>query len=244
MPLDVSQCPKGYRVICMNTHILNTISSALGPTTFVTVLNGILGGPILPVFLAALGLMSLPVLLSQADARDFGLFKDGKEDPFWPGNEMTKMNVLAINDGTVVKTFNQIRNNDTHIRNTLNAGGNDIVIDHGSFYSYYAHLSYDSIKVKKGDKVKKGQPIARAASTGNSTAQHLHFETVYLNNPGMFGIVKPLTDYEPYKSTPIPWKEMLTIEELAELFQKYYNKPATLDTSGVIDSLAFIGDKK
>ena len=219
--------------------------SALGPALVTTAITGLLGSPILPMFLAAMGVMSLPALTSQADARDFCLFKDGEEDPLWPGDEMTKMDVLSINDGTVVKIYNQIRNNDTHIRNTMNAGGNDIVIDHGSFYSYYAHLSYNSIKVKKGDKVKKGQPIARAGSTGNSSAQHLHFETIYLNSPEMFGIVKPLTGYEPYKCTPIPWKETLTIEDnLAELFQKYYNKPAKVDNSGVLDSLAFIGDKK
>lgn len=53
--------------------------------------------------------------------------------------------------------------------------GNSILIDHGFGYvSRYAHLS--AFKVKKGDKIVRGQVIGLVGSTGKSTAPHLHYE--------------------------------------------------------------------
>lgn len=46
---------------------------------------------------------------------------------------------------------------------------------HSKGYStFYAHL--ESISVKAGDQVKKGQEVATVGSTGQSTGPHLHYE--------------------------------------------------------------------
>ena len=75
-------------------------------------------------------------------------------------------NIYATEAGTVI---------DARYSTTA---GNMVVIDHGNGYvSKYFHNS--ELKVKKGDKVTKGQVIALAGSTGNSTGSHCHFEIWY-----------------------------------------------------------------
>jgi len=53
--------------------------------------------------------------------------------------------------------------------------GNKITINHGfSYETVYAHLS--KIKVKKGQRIKRGEIIGLMGNTGKSTAPHLHYE--------------------------------------------------------------------
>ncbi len=53
--------------------------------------------------------------------------------------------------------------------------GNNIWISHGNgIRTHYSHLS--KMLVKPGDKVKKGDVIARMGSSGRSTGPHLHYE--------------------------------------------------------------------
>ncbi|MCP4311421.1 MAG: peptidoglycan DD-metalloendopeptidase family protein, partial [Bacteroidetes bacterium] len=57
----------------------------------------------------------------------------------------------------------------------LEGWGNLIIIEHGEGYtSHYAHL--EGFKVKKGDKVTRGQFVATVGNTGKSTGPHLHYE--------------------------------------------------------------------
>jgi murein DD-endopeptidase MepM/ murein hydrolase activator NlpD len=50
-----------------------------------------------------------------------------------------------------------------------------VEISHGSgFVTRYAHAS--KLLVKKGQRVKRGDVIARVGSSGKSTATHLHYE--------------------------------------------------------------------
>lgn len=55
------------------------------------------------------------------------------------------------------------------------AFGKVIVIDHGSGYTtFYGHCS--SLETQRGDRVKRGDTIARVGSSGRTTAKHLHYE--------------------------------------------------------------------
>lgn len=72
-------------------------------------------------------------------------------------------NVYACEDGKVTIATNS------------KTAGNYIAIDHGNGYvSKYMHNS--QLKVKVGDKVKKGDVIALSGNTGVSTGAHLHFQ--------------------------------------------------------------------
>ena len=55
--------------------------------------------------------------------------------------------------------------------------GNIIIINHGNgLVTRYAHCS--KLLVNKGEKVYKGQHIAKVGNTGNSTGPHLHLEVL------------------------------------------------------------------
>lgn len=60
--------------------------------------------------------------------------------------------------------------------------GNLIVLDHGNgFTSLYGHN--DTLLVKPGDLVPRGQTVARLGNTGRSSAPHVHFEVRLEDEP-------------------------------------------------------------
>lgn len=86
--------------------------------------------------------------------------------------------IYATGDGVVEKADN-----------TASGYGNHIVIRHGFGYeTLYAHLS--KYKVRRGQKVQRGDVIGFVGSTGRSEAPHLHYE-VHKNGE----VVNPLNYY-------------------------------------------------
>lgn len=59
--------------------------------------------------------------------------------------------------------------------------GNLVIVEHGDYKTYYAHLS--SIPVSVGDSVSAGTTIGLSGNTGNSTGPHLHYEIRRNNAP-------------------------------------------------------------
>lgn len=60
-----------------------------------------------------------------------------------------------------------------------NAGGDYIVVRIAPRrYAFYGHLQPDSIKLRVGDTVTRGEPIALLGDSGHSQAPHLHFHVM------------------------------------------------------------------
>jgi len=90
--------------------------------------------------------------------------------------------LYAVADGVVVMARDNIPEN-TPMSNKYivpitqeTVCGNFVVLDIGNDrYALYAHLKPGSLRVKVGDRVRRGQVIGHLGNTGNSEAPHLHF---------------------------------------------------------------------
>ena len=62
--------------------------------------------------------------------------------------------------------------------------GNTITLDlGGGQFAYYMHLQPESLRVKVGDRVRRGQVLARVGATGDAREPHLHFEVTDSSKP-------------------------------------------------------------
>lgn len=79
--------------------------------------------------------------------------------------------VVAVAPGKVVAMRNNIKG-----FSTTYTSGNYVTIDHGNgIKTVYCHMVYNSVKVKVGDYVTKGQALGTKGNTGHSFGIHLHF---------------------------------------------------------------------
>ena len=107
--------------------------------------------------------------------------------------------ILSPADGVVVDLAADVDDNEVGEVNLDKNWGNALVIKHSEYlYSKLTHFRKNSIKVKVGDQVKKGEIIATCGSSGRSPEPHLHFQfqatpyigSVTLNYPFSFYITK------------------------------------------------------
>lgn len=68
--------------------------------------------------------------------------------------------------------------------------GNFVVLDlGGGLYASYGHLQPGSLRVKAGDRVRRGQVIGLVGNSGNSDAPHLHFHVTDGDAPPGVGAI-------------------------------------------------------
>lgn len=99
--------------------------------------------------------------------------------------------VHAARGGLVIDvTSNNYRSSDS-LESADGAAANvvRIVHDDGTF-AIYAHLNWNSIRVRPGERVTRGQYIADAGNTGFSTGPHLHFAVI--RNAGLKMVSVPV----------------------------------------------------
>lgn len=94
------------------------------------------------------------------------------ETGFHNGIDMTSGNIIVTTeDGIVIASRNNIEGYSEKY-----SSGNYVTIDHGNnINTTYCHMKCKSVKVQKGDIVKKGQELGLKGSTGHSTGAHLHY---------------------------------------------------------------------
>lgn len=87
--------------------------------------------------------------------------------------------VYSVADGTVIAietSFPDQQMTGPQYETTVyNGTGNYVVIQINGGYAVYCHFKPNSITVKSGQKVTRGQLIGRVGNSGDSTPPHLHF---------------------------------------------------------------------
>jgi murein DD-endopeptidase MepM/ murein hydrolase activator NlpD len=114
----------------------------------------------------------------------FDIFKTDAEGSSHKGEGKTNedyyafgQEIVADADGVVTDVVTGIKDNVPGVMNPLMAVGNFVMIRHANGeVSFFAHLKYESTKVKVGDQIKRGQVIGLCGNSGNSSEAHLHYQ--------------------------------------------------------------------
>ena len=148
-------------------------------------------------------------VISQRFAIDW--VKLGTEGQTYHGDKLDNKNyyaygvdALAVADGVVTEVKDGIPENipganSRAVPITLETvGGNHVILDIGNGnYAFYAHLQPGSLRVKLGDKVRRGQVVGLVGNSGNSTEPHLHFHIANSSSPlGSEGLPYALPAFE------------------------------------------------
>jgi len=102
-----------------------------------------------------------------------------REDPFNNSERFHSGIDIAADYGSAI---NAAAEGTVITSGTLPGYGKAVIVSHGNgLTTLYGHIS--SAVAKEGQKVKKGELIARVGSTGRSTGPHLHFEVRINDTP-------------------------------------------------------------
>ena len=89
-------------------------------------------------------------------------------------------NITAHSEGVVVSCRKDYKKT---LEKTGGSYGNYVKIRHNNgYYTLYAHMGYNTVKVKVGDSVKKNQVLGYMGATGMATGGYLHFEVRNVND--------------------------------------------------------------
>jgi hypothetical protein len=110
--------------------------------------------------------------------------------------------ILAVADGTVVAAVDD-RPDNRHFDESRLARdhsvlfGNYVVIDHGhGEFGVYAHAQQGSVRVRPGQRVQRGEAIARIGASGSAFFPHLHFQLQTGPDTSAEGLPSYFDDYD------------------------------------------------
>ncbi len=131
--------------------------------------------------------------------------------------------IIAPAVGVVTYVVDGVHDNKPGEMNRMFVPGNIVVIKHADGeYSLFAHFKQNSIRVKIGDKITRGQTLGLCGNSGNSSETHLHFQiqnTAFFEDEASMktffekitikregGKIETKTDYSPVKGDVISQK--------------------------------------
>jgi len=172
------------------------------------------------------------VWISQRFAIDF--VKIGPNGDTWHDDRSKNANywgfgepVIAVADGEVVAAVDSIADNPRGVlpqSNIATLAGNYVILRISpSQYAMFAHLQRGSVSVRAGQRVRRGDVLAKLGNSGQATAPHLHFQLMDAPAPlAAEGIPFLLDrfifmgfgrDYEPAKHPSIARKGELPVDD-------------------------------
>lgn len=134
-------------------------------------------------------------------------YKNHKGADLIPKSTSETPRVMAFDDGVVIATGNVSGVNSS----TSTAGcGTFVAIRHNNnVITRYQHMKYNSLKVKKGDHVKRGQTLGLYGrpTTGNSDGPHCHFDISLPTKPSQTCVYGKFCGEDRYYIDPKPYLE-------------------------------------
>ena len=134
-------------------------------------------------------------------------YKNHKGADLIPKSTSETPKIFAFDAGVVIATGNVSGTNSS----TGTAGcGTYVAIKHtGGVVTRYQHMKYNSLQVKKGEKVKRGQVLGYFGrpTTGNSNGPHLHFDISMPSKPNETYVYGTFCGEDRYYIDPKPYLE-------------------------------------
>jgi murein DD-endopeptidase MepM/ murein hydrolase activator NlpD len=109
--------------------------------------------------------------------------------------------VHAAREGVVINVARDHFRGGLNAKDMTEANFVEILHDDGT-YAIYAHLQLDTVRVRPGQQVARGEYIANSGNTGFTSGPHLHF--VVLRNAGLRSESLPVTFAGPAGSSVTP----------------------------------------
>ena len=134
------------------------------------------------------GLVGVDGILQVAQRHAIDWFRLDRRMNAWTGDPSRltsypsyRQPLIAAAAGRVVRARDGIRDN--RPQGTLQklppmdeTVGNHVILRVGGVHLLYAHMTRGSVRVRAGQRVRRGQPLGLLGNSGNSSTPHLHFQ--------------------------------------------------------------------
>ena len=105
--------------------------------------------------------------------------------------------IFAVDDGVVRRiqagVADNVPPNVTERMTLQTVAGNYVLLElAGGGFAFYGHLAPGSIRVREGQRVRRGAQLGRVGNSGNSTGPHLHFHVIDAPSGAFIGAAEGL----------------------------------------------------